>query len=146
MYHYLESGLTNIWLRNGYVEEQTPYGKAIAIDDLPGLHQTIALALVEKAGKLEGSEIRFLRTEMELSQPSLATLVGVTAQSIALWEKDKSGITGPAERLLRLIVKGHFNGNATIRRAIDVMNTLDSVRRQGRLIFEEDGKKWSRAA
>lgn len=146
MYHYLESGLTNIWLKNGYVEQRTPYGKALAIDDLPGLHQAIALALVEKPGKLEGREIRFLRSEMEMSQPSLATLIGVSAQSIALWEKDKSGVTGPAEKLLRLIVKGHFNGNATIRRAIDVLNGLDAAQHHSRMVFQESEKKWAHAS
>ncbi|MGF6710276.1 putative transcriptional regulator [Luteibacter sp. W1I16] len=146
MYHYLESGLPNIWLKNGYVEQQSPYGKTIAIDDLLGLHRTIALALVEKPRKLNGAEIRFLRTEMELSQSALAGFIGVSAQSIALWEKDKSGITGPAEKLIRLIVKGHFNGNATIRRAIDVLNGLDAADHQSRLIFQEHGRKWSHAA
>ncbi|TWP39194.1 transcriptional regulator, partial [Xylella fastidiosa subsp. fastidiosa] len=38
MYHYTESGLGNVWLRNGFTVHKTPYGDGIAIDNLPSLH------------------------------------------------------------------------------------------------------------
>ena len=66
MYHYRESGLRNVWLANGYAEQETPYGPGLAIDDLAGLHHAIARGLVAKGGKLTGAELRFLRLEMGL--------------------------------------------------------------------------------
>jgi len=146
MYHYIESGLKNIWLRNGYVEHDTPYGKGVSVEDVTGLHEAIALQLAKKPGKLTGPEIRFLRKEMEMSQTSLASFIGVSAQSLALWEKSKGRITVPAERLLRLIVKGHYNGNVTIRRAIEVLNSLDVEKHESKLVFQETDKKWKSAA
>lgn len=146
MYHYTESGLKNVWLRNGYAERETPYGKTVAIEDLLGLHRAIASTLVVKSGKLTGTEIRFLRKEMEMSQSTLGSLLGVSAQTLALWEKGRAKITVPAERLLRLTVKGHFNGNARIRQAIEMLNQLDALANDGKLVFEEQQKKWKSAA
>jgi putative transcriptional regulator len=142
MYHYVESGLDNIWLRNGYLEEDTPYGPTVAFKDILGLHESISLAIVEKAGSLSGAEIRFLRRQMEMSQVSLGELIGVTSQSVALWEKGKAPITSPIDKLLRLIVKGHYSGQATIRRAINALNHRDQEDHTARLVFQESGKKW----
>lgn len=142
MYHYIESGLDNIWLRNGYVEENTPYGPTVAFKDILGLHESISLAIVEQAGRLGGAEIRFLRHQMEMSQVSLAELIGVTSQSIALWEKSKAIITTPSDKLLRLIVKGHYSGQVTVRRAIVALNRRDQDDHAARLVFQESDKKW----
>ena len=43
MYHFIESGLPNIWLRNGYTEENSPYGPTVAFEDIFGLHRAIAM-------------------------------------------------------------------------------------------------------
>jgi DNA-binding transcriptional regulator YiaG len=142
MYHYVESGLDNIWLRNGYVEEDTAYGPTVAFKDILGLHESISLAIVEQAGKLSGAEIRFLRRQMEMSQVSLAELIGVTSQSLALWEKAKAPITPPSDKLLRLIIKGHYSGQVTVRRAIDALNHRDQEGHAARLVFQEADKKW----
>jgi len=83
---------------------------------------------------------------MEMAQSTLAAIFGVSVQTLALWEKSKSKITAPAEKLLRLVVKGHFNGNATIRRAIEVLNHLDIEEYESKLVFQENGKKWSATA
>lgn len=142
MYHYVECGLDNIWLRNGYLEESTPYGPTVAFKDIPGLHESISLAVVEQAGKLSGAEIRFLRRQMEMSQVSLADLIGVTSQSVALWEKGKAPMTPPTDKLLRLIVKGHYSGQVTVRRAIDALNRRDQEDHAERLVFQASDKKW----
>jgi DNA-binding transcriptional regulator YiaG len=142
MYHYLESGLDNVWLRNGYLEENTPYGPTVAFKDISGLHESISLAIVQRAGKLRGIEIRFLRRQMEMSQVALAELIGVTSQSLALWEKGKAVITPPSDKLLRLIVKGHYSGQVTVRRAIDALNHRDNADHAARLVFQESDRKW----
>ena len=75
MYHYRECGLRNVWLANGYDEHDTPYGPGIAIHDVEGLHRAIAHGIVNKGGKLTGTELRFIRQEMSLSQAKLATML-----------------------------------------------------------------------
>lgn len=143
MYHYLESGLRNVWLKNGFRVQKTPYGEAVAIEDVRGLHQAIALHLIEKPSRLKGTEVRFLRKEMDMSQSGLGTLLGVSAQSIALWEKGKAKIAVPSDRLLRLIVKGNYCGDVAVKELIDQLNGQDEADyNDKRMVFAETGKAW----
>jgi DNA-binding transcriptional regulator YiaG len=87
MYHYTDGGLRNVWLKNGYVEKDTPYGKAVSFHDLDGLTKAICMALSNKPGKLTGAEFRYIRSGLFLSQKSLGKLLGCTEQAIAKWEK-----------------------------------------------------------
>jgi len=146
MYHYTESGLRNVWLRNGFTWQDTPYGQGISIDDVTGLHKTLAQELVMQSGRLSGTEIRFLRKEMELSQTALAACLGVNAQTIALWEKGKARISGPADRMLRIMVKGHFSSNVHVKRLIEALNNREQVRQENRMVFQETGSQWQQVA
>lgn len=146
MYHYTDCGLRNVWLSNGFAIHDTPYGKGVAIHDVEGLHRVLARALVHKPGKLSGTEIRFLRKEMELSQASLAASLGVNAQTVALWEKGRGRIQGPADKMLRVLVSGHFTNHVRVRRLIDQLNELDQLVHEDKMIFRETGKKWQIAA
>jgi putative transcriptional regulator len=87
MLRYNECGLRNIWLTNGFKRVDTPYGRSVSIDAIEDLHRAIVLELVMKPSKLAATEIRILRKEMELSQASLATMLGVSAQALARWER-----------------------------------------------------------
>jgi DNA-binding transcriptional regulator YiaG len=145
MYHYTESGLRNVWLVNGYTLRKTPYGKGVAIDNLEGLHRAIARQIVGLARPLTGAEFRFLRKQLELSQAGLADHLGCNVQALARWEKSKSRIPKPAERLLRALYRESDEGNAQI---------LDLVARIGRrgaterakLEFARRRGKWKAAA
>ena len=122
-YHYTECGLTNVWLANGYAIRKTKYGEGVSIHDVDGLHRALARALSNKPN-LTGAEVRFLRKEMGLSQRGLGELLGVTDQSVALWER-KGRLPRTADRLLRLIYVEHDKGNAPIVSFIQRINDLD---------------------
>ena len=81
-YRYTESGLTNVWLANGYTVRKTKYGEGVSIHDVDGLHRALARALSNKS-RLTGTEVRFLRKEMGLSQRGLGELLGVTDQAVS---------------------------------------------------------------
>lgn len=87
MYHYRECGLPNVYLINGYREVETPHGRGVAIEAVEDLHMTIAQYLVEEKPSLTGSEVRFTRKLLELTQTQLAELLGVEDQSVRRWEK-----------------------------------------------------------
>lgn len=142
MYHYTESGLRNVWLRNGFTVHKTPYGDGVAIEDVAGLHKALALSLVMKPSKLSGTEIRFLRKEMEMSQAALAACLSANVQTVATWEKGKAKIPGPADKMLRIMAKGHFSGSVAVRKLIDAINDLDVAHHEGKLILQEEGNKW----
>lgn len=102
MYRYIGCGLPNVFLKNGYVVEDTPYGKGVSIHDIDGLHDALGKAIVESSMPLRGYEFRFLRNELELSQSALGELLGFDGQSVARWEKGRSKqVNAAAERLLR---------------------------------------------
>ena len=139
-YHYTESGLTNVWLANGYTIRKTRYGEGVSIRDVDGLHRALAQALANKP-RMTGTEVRFLRREMGLSQRGLGELLGVTDQAVALWER-KGRLPKTADRLLRLIYVEHVKGNAPIRATIRRINEMDATHHE-RIIAEEAKSGWT---
>jgi putative transcriptional regulator len=100
-YHYLASGLDNVFLLNGVSIDETSYGPMVTIRNLNGLHRAIGLHIFEKDGPLTGPEFRFLRKQMELTQRELAELMKISDQTIANYEKGKTEL-GPADPLMRI--------------------------------------------
>ena len=140
LYHYTESGLSNVWLANGFELQKTEYGKGVAIADVKGLHRIIAKYLVDNKARLTGNEFRFLRKELGLSQAKLAKLWGYDAQTIALWEKGKR-IPVIADRFIRAYYREVAEGNAHIVEMIERLNDMD-LREDKRLIFEKTKSGW----
>ena len=83
MYHYTESGLSNVYLKNGVTVEEIDGEEYTSIDDMNGLHSAIAQAVVDSNRPLVYEEFKFLRIEMNVSQKMLATRFGVDEQTIA---------------------------------------------------------------
>ena len=144
MYHYTECGLNNVWLVNGFKDHETPYGKGVAIEDADGLHQVIALGLVNHKPWLSGGEFRFLRKELDLSQAALARVLGNDVQSVARWEKS-GRVPKMAERFLRALYREHVEGNARIREIVDRLNEMDQ-KVQKKMILEETERGWQARA
>lgn len=145
MYHYRECGLRNVWLTSGYDQQDTPYGPGIAIHDLEGLHHAIAHGLVNKGAKLTGTELRFLRQEMGLSQTKLATMLGNEAQTVALWEK-RGGQPKIADRFIRAIYRELNEGNAHIRDMIERLVDSDLDDSDARIVLAQFSSGWKVAA
>ena len=101
MYHYISCGLPNVFLRNGYDTVETEFGEATSIDDVQGLHDAIGLSIVKTSLHLKFEEVRFLRKEIGMSQRVLADLIGVSEQTVSLWERGNNQIPNSSDRLLR---------------------------------------------
>ena len=87
-YHYTECGLDYVYLQNGFSEEMDPeYGRLVSFKNVTDLHKAIALHVIYKQGSITPAEFRFLRKQMELTQAALAAEYGVSAQTIANYEK-----------------------------------------------------------
>ena len=144
MYHYTESGLQNVWLKNGYVIHKTRYGKGVAIRDVEDLHRVIGRSIAQQPW-LTGAQLRFLRKEMGMSQAALALLLGTSEQNISLWER-RGRIPKASDRLIRLLYLEHTDEERPqIRALIDRINALDKVD-QERMEFEQSKKEWREAA
>ena len=150
MLKYDDSGLRNIWLKNGYqYEEIEGHGKCLEIGDINGLHRSIAHHLVNYRKRLSGAEIRFLRVEMGLSQKRLADCLGVDEQTISLWERSKRRPTVAAERMLRLLYLEHADGETKVAKMIAQWNDIDRLEKLeegAKQIFQETAKGWRMAA
>lgn len=144
MYHYTESGLRGVWLANGYEERPTPYGKAVAIRDIEGLHRAICRRLIATRPRLSGAEFRFIRKELDLSQAGLAGILGNDPQSVALWER-KGTVPMWADRFIRALYREESEGNAQIRALVQRLNRLDEAERE-RITFERTGRGWKAQA
>jgi len=141
MYHFTDGGLRNVWLKNGYVEKDTPYGKAVAFHDLDGLIKAICHALTKKPGKLSGTEFRYIRCGLLMSQKSLGKMLGYTEQAIAKWEKSGK-IPKTGDILIRLIYAEKHNGNEKIEAVVDTLNIIDRAG-SSRIIISEKRQKWT---
>jgi transcriptional regulator with XRE-family HTH domain len=102
-YHYTESGLDNVMVYGVEPCVDDDGDKVVTIRNVRGLHRAIAQAIVTHEAGISGKELRFLRTEMGMTQAELAKVVHHDAQSIARWEKSECPIAPTAEALIRLL-------------------------------------------
>lgn len=127
-YHFVESGLTNIFLRGITVWSCPECGsEEIELPDPAGLHDAIARALVSKKSRLSGKEFRFLRTYLGHSGADIATRFSVTRETVSRWETGALKVSGPADIALRYMVlmgKANYDYKVT-----DLNEILESRRR-----------------
>lgn len=147
MYQYTESGLRNVWLRNGYTLTDTPYGPAVAVQNLHGLIRAIVSALVQKTSTLTSPEIRYLRHYLDVSQKDFAKLVGVQEQTVSLWERSKQRIPKAADIVLRaLVAEALSGGKLQFRELLDAISRKDE-HKSDQFTFEAvKHKEWLMAA
>jgi len=143
MYHYTESGLRNVWLVNGYKIRTIDGQNAVAIHDVDHLHQIIGKSLASKP-HLTGTELRFLRKEIGLSQSRLAELLGSTEQTVSLWERGRR-MPAAYDRLVRAIYLESVEGNVKIRDMIQRLIAQDP-KDVTKIVFEDAESGWREAA
>jgi len=104
-YHYTESGLPNIYLKN--VEwYQCPKCKArrVLLPRMSQLHRCIAWRLVTKASTLSGAEIVFLRKMLRFNQAKFAkVLLGIQPVVLCRWETGERNHSRAHDKLIRFI-------------------------------------------
>jgi putative transcriptional regulator len=129
-YQYTECGLDNVYLIGGVQYVQGPRGRQIVIQDIEGLHRAIGKALLDKRD-LTGKELRFLRSEMLMSQATLAKLLEVAEQTVHRWETGKTEVPKPAEALIRLLYAEHLGEEdelgvkASLKRIAELEDEID---------------------
>jgi transcriptional regulator with XRE-family HTH domain len=119
IYHYTECGLENVIIEGMDVVKDHDGEETVTIQAIGLLHQVIAEGIVMLPAKMSGRELRFLRTEMGLTQAQLAEVLRVTLLTISRWEREETPIHDAAEMLIRLM--------AVKRLELDVELDVDSV-------------------
>lgn len=90
-----------------------------------GLHLAIGNAIVNNPKRVSGAEFRFLRKEQELSQRTLADIMGTTEQTLARWEKSEITVPKMADHLIRHLFQQYHHQNGQMKAMVERLNTLE---------------------
>jgi len=145
MYHYTESGLSNIYLSNGYNVEMIDGEEYTSVDDMNGLHKAIARGIVESKGSLTNAEFKFLRVELNISQKALGEKFDVSEQTIARYEK-KIKIPRVTDVALRSLYMESLDRNNPVSYFLDLLADTEAREAAEEIIMEEVDKHWKIAA
>jgi len=101
---YTASGLDNVLIEGLPVETDDAGETVFRIPHIRALHRVIAHGIVTARGGMSGRELRFLRTELGMTQAELARFVHVDTQTVGRWERGETPIQPAAETLIRRLV------------------------------------------
>jgi DNA-binding transcriptional regulator YiaG len=144
LYHYKDCGLPNVWL-DGVERIDTAYGPGVSIPALEQLHIEIGKAIATAAKQMTGAEVKFLRTELDLSQKTLAGLLDVAENTVRRWEHDEVPIPGPAQRALAGYYLETVNGG-TFRELMLKLAETDRIVTSMKLTFGLHNEAWEAEA
>ena len=111
-YHFLDSGLPNVYLvAVKYWICQKCGAQAAEIPAPEQLMALIAEIIVAKQGCLTGPEIKFLRKRAGKKAADFAHLIGRTPEQLSKLETGALPVTEPADRLIRFSLR-HSSSSA----------------------------------
>lgn len=128
MYQYVECGLDNVVIHG--LEPLIDDGgeECIVIPNVAQLHTVIAEEIVTSQRALVGKELRFLRTEMGLTQAELARLLHREPLSVSRWERDEKPIGQNADVVVRLLAIERLKLHVDISVEEMTLNVVASAR------------------
>lgn len=125
-YRYDECGLDNVILVNLECCQDDDGETVITVPNINVLHRSLMKAIAQKNTGLAPQELRFLRTEMGLTQGGLANVVDRDGQSIGRWERGEKPIDRSAETIIRVLTLQHVE--ATVPDVADLAQwSIDSA-------------------
>jgi transcriptional regulator with XRE-family HTH domain len=101
-YRYEECGLDNVIIHGMEIVIDDAGDEVYRIRNILGLHKVIAHCLITRSHGMLPEELRFLRTEMGLTQSELAQVVKKDHQTIGRWERGEKQIDQNAELVIRM--------------------------------------------
>ncbi len=108
-FRYTQCGLDNVEIHGLPPMVDDSGEKVYEIPNVNGLHKAIAKSIVDRPAGMTGKELRFLRTEMGMTQAELASVLQRDAQSIGRWERGEVAIDQTAELVVRMLVVQNLN-------------------------------------
>jgi transcriptional regulator with XRE-family HTH domain len=101
-YRYVECGLENVVISGASFVEDDNGDTVIRIPNVLGLHRAIATGIITRKAMMNGREMRFLRSEMGMTQSELAEMIHREPLTVSRWERSENEIDANAETLIRL--------------------------------------------
>ena len=138
-YHYVESGLDNVYLENIEVRVCESCGAdAPRIPRILDLHATIGQALTAQTYPLTGAEARYLRKAFGMKPQDWAAYLHIDVATLALWENGEKGIGLQADMLMRLLylnLSAGQRGRALPKESVEQLAAIVTKRTEGRSLF-----------
>ncbi len=138
-YHYVESGLDNVYLENIEVRVCESCGAdAPRIPRILDLHATIGQALTAQTYPLSGAEARFLRKELGMKPKDWAAYLHVDVATLALWENGEQSMGLQTDLLMRLLylnLSAQRSGRALPEGSVEQLASVLTQRTEGRSLF-----------
>ena len=141
LYHYVECGLPNVWLVNGFERHSAPYGQGVSIHDMSGLHKCIAKFLCDKTEPLTGQEFKFLRREMDFSQQAVGKLLGLQSRQIRNIEKSEE-TRNPYDLWMRHIYLESIDPESSLVELMERLRSLDTEWHQNLTMKSDESGVW----
>ena len=101
-YRYTDCGLDNVMIDGVQFIVDDGGDEVVCIPNVNGLHRAIAHQILLRQSSMSGAELRFIRTEMGLTQAQLAGLVHREPLAVSRWERGESPVDSNAEAIIRL--------------------------------------------
>ena len=140
---YGECGLDNFVLVDVEVRTCNDCGeREVVIPNIEGLHQAIAERVATSEENLSGTEVRFLRKYLGLSQVDLGKTMGVEPETVSRWEHGHP-IGSTAERLLRLLA---LNEKPKDDYRMDFLRSIRKATSPSTVEMSVDGTRWQAVA
>ncbi len=104
VYNYKECGLENVFIIGAEIIRDDNDDEVLSIPNINGLHRAIVEGVLCKKTGLSGSELRFLRTEMGLTQVEFAKMIHRESLTISRLERGENELDSNIDTLIRLLV------------------------------------------
>ena len=140
-YRYDECGLDNVILMGLRCCTDDEGELVIHVPNINVLHRSLMGAIAHKSTAINAQELRFLRTELGMTQAELAELVDRDGQSVGRWERGEKPIDRSAETLVRILVLQHVE-KAVPRLEEMAQWTMDSAGDPPFLVDASDPKNY----
>ncbi len=101
-YRYTDSGLDNVIIEGVNFLADDAGEECLSIPNINALHKTIAHGIVMRRGSMSGRELRFIRTEMGMTQAQLAEMLHREPLAVSRWERGECPLDANAEAVVRL--------------------------------------------
>lgn len=142
MISYPHFAVPNLFLKNGYTQEESEYGALLSYTDEDALEACIRLILAITPKKLNGPQLRFLRRGLDLSQEAFGEFVDRDAQTIARLEKLDKLIPQNVALAIRSRFLARFKPCMTISEMLSIHDCSARFPHDKIVLSHEDGK-WS---
>lgn len=102
-YHYTECGLQSVFIEGLEVHTSEDGEDTYKIPNVIQLHRAIATTILTRDSGISPEELRFLRTEMGITQASLAEIMKVEPITVGRWERGEHQMDTSDEVLVRFL-------------------------------------------